>query len=440
VQDALPSPEKLVLAAKKQGFSAIAVTDHGKMASHIEFVDAAHKNGIKPICGVEFYVAKNRFDKSIMSEDGKKVREKLAHLTVLAQNSVGYKNMLQLGFEASKPECYHYYPRIDFDYLAENSEGLIVLSGCLASELNQALLKGTYQDGLKIASKYKEIFGERYFIELQYHGIEDQKHNLPMLIKIAKELNIKTVASNDVHYVEPTDWKLHDVLIQMRDLRDDKTKKTSGKKEAYGSHQFWLKSHDEMYHIFGEKIPEAIENTRLIAEMVEDYYKIDVRHSLPEGKIDYENKSFVNFWKSKLEHHDAKEAYLAYQGFLGLKNLGLDKKPEYVKRLKYEIETIWYMGVVDYFLIQKEMVDFMDENDIMFGVRGSGVGSLLNYCLGISYADPIEFDLLFERFLNPGRGNQYYVDLEGYTTEQDRDELKDLEWVKEKCKEFLNIE
>lgn len=440
IQDALPTPEKLVLAAKEQGFSSIAVTDHGKMASHIEFVSAAKNNGIKPICGVEFYVAKNRFDKNILLEDGKKSREKLAHLTVLAQTSEGYKNMLQLGYEASKPECYHYNPRIDFNLLSEYSNGLIVLSGCLASELNQALLRGTYEEGLAVAQRYKDVFGERYFIELQYHGIEDQKKNLPLLIKIAKELNIKTVASNDVHYINPTDWKLHDVLIQMRDLRDDKgSTKKNGKKEAYGTHQFWLKSYDQMYDIFGAKIPDAVKNTRLIAEMVEDYYQLDVPHLLPEGKVDYANNNFVNFWKSKLEHHDAKEAYLAYQGFLGLKKLGLEKNPEYVKRLKYEIETIWHMGVVDYFLIQKEMVDFMKANDIMFGVRGSGVGSLLNYCLGISYADPIKFGLLFERFLNPGRGNQYLIDLEGYTCEEKLNEDESSRYIRSKCKDFLSL-
>jgi DNA polymerase III alpha subunit len=433
VQDALPTPEKLILGAKEQGFSAVAITDHGKMAGHFEFVEAAQKANIKPILGCEFYFAKNRHERQ-------KEREKLAHLTVLAQNAVGYQNILQLGYEASNPECYYYSPRIDFDYLSQHSEGLIVLSGCLASELNQALMKGTYEDGLAVAKKYKEVFGDRYFIELQYHGIEEQKQNLPPLIKIAKELDIKVVASNDVHYVQPADWKLHDVLIQMRDLRDDKVAKGGGKKEAYGSKQFWLKSHDEMYSIFGDKIPEAISNTRLIAEMVDDYYRIDLPHLLPEGKVDTSDQTFENFWQNQLPFHEEKEAYLAYLAMKGLKELGLYEKPEYFKRLKYEIETIWYMGVTDYFLIQREMVDFMKANDILYGIRGSGVGSLLNYALGISLADPIQFDLMFERFLNPGRGNQYKIDVEGFTVEDESkyDNEQCVNWLKHKCKDFLS--
>jgi DNA polymerase-3 subunit alpha len=439
VQDALPTPEKLILGAKAQGFTSIAITDHGKMAGHVEFADAAHRHQIKPILGCEFYLAKDRYDKNPLAEDGtKKGREKLSHLTILAQNRQGYKNILQLGHEASNPDCYYYFPRIDFDYLTKHSEGLIVLSGCLASELQQALLKGTYEDGLRVAKKYKEVFNDRYFIELQYHGIEEQKHNLPMLMKIAKELDIRTVASNDVHYVEPQDWELHDVLIQMKDLRNDKGTKNTGKKEAYGSHQFWLKSYDEMYQIFGGRVPEALSNTKLIEEMVEDYYQVDLPHMLPEGKIDHDNASFKSFWHTKLPHHESKEAYLAYQCFVGLKKLGLEKDPEYIKRLKYEIETIWYMGVTDYFLIQKEMVDYMTEKDILFGVRGSGVGSLVNYCLGISSADPIKFGLMFERFLNPGRGNQYAIDLEGFESPNEGiDEIEATNWLRLTCKEFL---
>jgi DNA polymerase III alpha subunit len=437
VQDALPSPEQLILGAKKLGQTAIAITDHGKEAGWFEFAEAGYRHGIKPILGNEMYFAKDRFNKDFMV-DGKKSREKLAHLTILAQNKIGHKNLLQLGYEASKPECSHYSPRIDFDYLTKHSEGLIILSGCLGSELNQALLKSTYEDGLAIAKKYKELLGDQYFIELQYHGIEEQKHNLPLLVKIAKDLNIKMVASNDVHYVNPEDWKLHDVLIQMRDLRDDKTGKNNGKRDAYGSHQFFLKSYDQMFKIFGDKFPESISNTKLIEEMVEDFYEIDTPHLLPEAEFDLENKDFKRFWSNKLPAYESKEAYLAFKAFTGLKDFGLDTNPEYVKRLKYECETIWNMGVTDYFLIQKEMVDFMKEKNILYGVRGSGVGSLLNYCLGISYADPIKFNLMFERFLNPGRGNQYKIDLEGYSCENLPNEVESLNWVKIKCKEFLS--
>jgi len=442
VQDALASPEKLVLSAKAQGFSAIAITDHGKMAGHFEFAETAHKNKIKPILGCEFYLAKDRLDKSTSDENGnKKGREKLSHLTVLSQNEIGYKNILQLGYEAANPACYYYKPRIDFDYLSKHNEGLIVLSGCLASEINQALIQDRYEDAVKVAEKYKEVFGERYFIELQYHGIEEQKKILPSLIKIAKDLDIKTVASNDVHYVEAVDWKLHDVLLQMKDLRDDKSSKKSGTREAYSTHQFWLKSYEEMNKIFGHKVPESLSNTKLIEEMVEDYYQVDVPHMLPAGTVDSENEKFQTFWKSKLSHHEQKEAFLAFEAFEGLKKLGLAKNPEYVKRLKYEVETIWHMGVTDYFLIQKEMTDFMKANGIYYGIRGSGVGSLLNYCLGISHADPVKFNLLFERFLNPGRGNQYKIDFGEISLPENEtyDDKKCLNDIKAKCSEFLKI-
>lgn len=430
IQDALPTPEKLILGAKERGFSAIAITDHGKMGGHFELVEAGKKHGVKPILGCEFYLAKDRFIKH-------KEREKLCHLTVIAQNETGYINLLKLGNEASKPECYYYKPRIDFEFLAQHREGLIVLSGCLASELNQALLNEGYETALKVAKRYKDVFGENYFIELQYHGIEDQKKTLPSLIKIATELNIKTVASNDVHYMHNEDWKLHDTLLQMRNLREDKGKKVAKHRDAYGTHQFWLKSYEEMEKIFGAKAPEALSNTLLISEMVEDFYQIDRPHLLPEGKIDYEDEKFVSFKKSKMPQNSDKEAFLAYHALKGLRELGLADNPEYLKRLKYEIETIWYMGVVDYFLNQKEMVDFMKENDIYYGIRGSGVGSLLNYCLGISSIDPVKFNLMFERFLNPGRGNQYKIDLEDFSGNKDFDLEESLNIIKTKCKEFL---
>ena len=440
VQDALPTPSSLIRAAKDQGFSSIALTDHGKMGGHMEFADMAHQLGVKPILGCEFYVAKDRFEKGIITEEGSKKREKLAHLTVLAQNELGYRNLLKLGYEASKPECFYYSPRIDFDFLSENNEGLIVLSGCLASELNQTLLKYSEEDALKVAKKYKDIFGDRYFIELQFHGIEEQKRNLPFLVNIARKLDIPMVASNDVHYVAPNDWKLHDVLIQMKDLREDKTAKGGGKKEAYSTHQFYLKSHSQMQSIFG-KVPESISNTKLIEEMVEDYYRLDLPHTLPEGDVDMSNQAFVDFWKKKMPNNKPKEAYLAYQSIIGLKKLGLDTNKDYISRLKYEVETVWNMGVTDYFLIQKEMVDYMKHKGIMYGVRGSGVGSLLNYSLGISSADPIKFNLMFERFLNPGRGNQYKIDLEDFEKpEVLPDDVESLNWLRSKCNEFIKLE
>jgi DNA polymerase-3 subunit alpha len=203
--------------------------------SHVDNVDQ-----IKPIIGIEVYTCPDRFDKS-KTEDGK--RQKLNHLTLLAQNEVGYKNLLALSALGNDPEAFYYSPRVDWGCLEKHSEGVIALSGCLASEVNQALMKEDIEKAFSTANKFKELYQDRYFVELQYHGIEEQKNNLGHLLDIAKKFDIPTVASNDVHYLDKLDWKLHDVLIQMRDMRDEKTgiTKKNGKKEAYGTHQFYLK-------------------------------------------------------------------------------------------------------------------------------------------------------------------------------------------------------
>lgn len=419
LQDALPTPEKLAMKAREEGYQAIALTDHGKMGGCVELVDACRKSvdnlpTIKPIIGCEFYTVADRFDKTKKIKSDGSTARRANHLTLLAQNQKGYENLLELTYHASHPDVFHFTPRIDWDILSKHSEGIIALSGCLASEVNQALLEDNYEEAKDIAAKFKEAFGERYFIELQYHGIPEQKLVLPKLMQISKELDIKVVASNDVHYLDAQDWKLHDTLIQMRDLRDDKAIKSGGKKEAYGTHQFYLKDYNHMMQIFGKNAPEAVTNSVLIADMIEDFMKLDVPHLLPEARINDSSDEFMRFWKGNFPYHEQKEAYLAYLSFSGLRAMELDNNKTYVKRLRYELETIFNMGVVDYFLIQKEIVSFMQGAKIRYGLRGSAAGSLVNYCLNVSTIDPIPFELMFERFLNPGRGTQYKIDLECY--------------------------
>jgi DNA polymerase III alpha subunit len=429
IQDALPTPTKYALKAREMGFRATAITDHGKMGGAVEFVEACRTktdfDPIKPIIGIEVYTCADRFDKS-KTEDGR--RRKLNHLTLLAQNEVGYKNLLSLSALGNDPDAFYYSPRVDWGCIEKHSEGVIALSGCLASELNQALIKEEFDTADSVVNRFKNTFNDRYFIELQYHKIEEQKHNMQHLLDFAAKYDVKTVASNDVHYLDRLDWQLHDVLIQMRDQRESRTgDKKSGKREAYGSHQFYLKSYDEMNRIFGS-VPEALKNSVLISEMVEDFFKLDVPHLLPPARIPKDNEEFNRFWKTNLPHHHANEAYLAYLTFKGLKQMGLDNRT-YLARLDNELKQIWYMGVTDYFLIQREMVEFMKGRSINFGIRGSGVGSLVNFCLEVCNVDPVRWNLMFERFLNPGRGTQYKIDISEFPASQFFEEYGEMDQI-----------
>lgn len=430
IQDALPTPAKYALKAREMGFRATAITDHGKLGGAVEFVEACRAKcdyeTIKPIVGIEVYTCEDRFDKS-KTEDGR--RKKLNHLTLLAQNETGYKNLLALSAIGNDPDAFHYSPRVDWGCIEKHSEGVIALSGCLASELNQSIIKEDLEQSNKIASRFKNVFGNRYFVELQYHGIEEQKHNMQHLLNVAKKFDVPLVASNDVHYLDKLDWTIHDVLIQMRDQRDSRTdRKGGGKKEAYGSHQFYLKSYDEMHKIFGAQVPEALKNSVLISEMVEDFFKLDVPHLLPSAKVPVTNPEFAAFKNSKLPYHKDNEAYLAYLCLNGLKAAGLFNRT-YLERLNYELKQIWYMGVTDYFLIQREMVEFLKQKNIHFGIRGSGVGSLVNFCLEVCNVDPVRWNLMFERFLNPGRGTQYKIDISEFPHSQFLSEYGDQEQI-----------
>lgn len=417
VQDALPQPGGLAKKAREMGFPAVAVTDHGRMGACVEFADACRKPDadlptIKPILGLEAYTCPDRLVKAqVVRPDGTTGRPKHNHLTLLAQDAIGYRNLLQMS-SIGASEGYYYDPRIDRSVIEAHAEGVIALSGCLGSETSQALLRGDDAGAEETMRWFKERLPERYFIELQYHGIPEQAEIVPKLVALAKKLDLPIVCSNDVHYLAPEDWKVHDVLIQMRDLKDDKIRgNKNGKKEAYGSHQFYLKRAEEMHNTFASIAPDALKNTLMLAERVEDHLKLDVPHLLPAANIPTDDLAFIAFHQGKLPHYKRNEAYLAYLAVEGLKRLGLDNL-RYNARLFKEWTSVVNMGVTDYFLIQHEMCQFMKGQDILYGIRGSGVGSLLNYCLSVCSVDPIRWNLLFERFLNPGRGTQYKVSYE----------------------------
>jgi DNA polymerase-3 subunit alpha len=416
VQDALTKPKAHAMKARAMGFPAVGITDHGRMGGVVDFVDgcrSAHDKyaPIKPLIGIEAYTCPDRFVKtSVIRADGSKGRPKHNHLTLLAQNATGYRNLLAIASIGAE-EGFYYDPRVDWGVIEAHSEGVIALSGCLGSETSQALLRGDDEEAENIMRRFKGVFGDRYYAELQYHGIPEQKEILPRLGRLAGRLDIPCVASNDVHYAEAEDWRVHDILIQMRGVTADSAPgKKNGKKEAYGTHQFYLKSADEMAKIFSGK-PEAIRNSLALAESVEDFLKLDVPHLLPQVAIPTDNEEFNRFWRTNMPYRKANEAYLCYLSFVGLRTMGLHKNVEYTTRLKGELDAIVFMGVVDYFLIQSEMVEFMKGSEILYGIRGSGVGSLVLHALRVCPVDPLKWGLLFERFLNPGRGTQYKIDL-----------------------------
>ncbi|MBS1722406.1 MAG: DNA polymerase III subunit alpha [Armatimonadetes bacterium] len=417
MQDALASPTALAMAARKMGFPAVALTDHGRMGGCIEFFEGCTKpvdglDPIKPILGVEMYVVPDRFDKNMVVDDaGNKRRRKTFHLTLMAKNLTGYRNLLAMCSIGAQPECYHYVPRVDWEVISQHHEGVLCFTGCLGSEVNQRLIVGDEEGAREVMTRYKDVFGDDYYGELQYHGIDIQKRIMPVLKGLCKDRGMKMVCSNDVHYIEQADWKLHDVLIHMRDaLGDDASVKVSGKREAYATHEFYLKDEAAMHRIFDKLQEDAVHNTMEVADKVENFMHVNVPHMLPKAEIPTGDQSFLGYWKQHYPHHQPNEAYLAYLATNGLQTLGLSDDPAYKQRLKYELSTVWHMGVTDYFLIQRELATFMQQGQIRFGIRGSGVASLVNYCIGVSDIDPVKWNLMFERFLNPGRGTNYKVD------------------------------
>jgi len=368
---------ELVARAKESGMRSLAITDHGVMYGVIEFYKACKKEGIKPIIGMEAYVA----PRSMLDRDGPKDRE-YAHLILLCKNERGYKNLIRLSSEAFL-QGFYYKPRIDYELLSQHAEGLICLSACLAGDIPQRLLMGDYPGAKEIALRLQSMFGEDFYIELQDHGIPEQKQVLPGLVQLAREIGAKTVATNDVHYVSKEDASAQDVLlcVQTNSFVDDVNRM------RMHADEFYLKTEEEMRRALPQH-PEAIENTGEVAEKCDLEISFDEKHlpgfTAPGGM---ENAAFLRKlcdegMKKKLPHAGQAER----------------------ERLEYELSVIERMGFVDYFLIVWDFIDFAKRNGIVVGPgRGSGAGSLAAYCLNITDVDPLKYGLLFERFLNPER-------------------------------------
>ncbi len=370
---------ELIKKAKELGQTSIAITDHGNMYGVIEFYKAAKAEGIKPIIGCEVYVSpRRRYDR-----DSQFDREN-RHLILLCKNETGYKNLLKLNSMAWT-EGFYSKPRVDHELLEKYHEGLIAMSACLAGEIPRALMNGNYDEAVRTAKWYKSVFGEDYYIELQDHGITEQKQINPRLIRLSRELDIPLAATNDCHYITKDDSRIQNILLCIQ------TNHTINEKNpmAFPTMEFYLKSEQEMRSLFSD-VPQAIDNTALIAE-----------------KCNLE----IEFGKTKLPRFDlpdGSEDHLSYFRKLcseGLhKYYGDDPSKEITERLEYETGVISQMGYIDYFLIVADYVNYAKSHGIPVGAgRGSGAGSLAAYCIGITEIDPIRYDLLFERFLNPER-------------------------------------
>lgn len=377
----------LVEKAKELGQPALAITDHGYMYGVVEFYNACKDAGIKPIIGVELYTTENIYVKS-------KLNRNLGHLILLAKNNVGYQNLLTIEGLAATDGMY-YKPRTDLDVLAKYHEGIVCLSACIQGDVPRLLLDGKKTEAYRLAQHYKDIFGEDYYIELQYHGIDDERRVLPMLIDLARELDIQMVATNDVHYVEKQDAFAQFTLMCMS---MDKTVDSEEALKYRSPDELYFKSRADMEAIFGKFAPEAITNTLEIAkkcnvDIEQGSYRLPT-FPLPEG-FDTNKEYFTALCKAGLKKRYGSEARGNWP------------------QLKYEMGVIEKMGFIDYFLIVFDLISFAKGNGIPIGPgRGSSAGSMVAYCLGITDIDPVHYGLLFERFLNPERITMPDVDID----------------------------
>ena len=385
--DGEASIKKLVARVKELGMDSCAITDHGSMYGVVDFYREAKSQGIHPVIGCEVYMApRSRFDKV------HDIDNKTSHLILLAENQKGYKNLIKL-VSAGYIDGFYYKPRIDFEMLKEHSEGIIALSACIAGEVPKALLRGDYDEAKKIALKYAEVLGkDNYFLEIQDHGLSEQKRIIPDMLRLSEETGIGLVATNDIHYLKKEDAKYQDVLmcIQMEKKVDDPDRM------KFETEEFYIKSPEEMASLF-EYVPQAIENTEKIAKRCNVDFDFGTRHlpayAVPDGKDAFE--------------------YLRELCQSGLEKRYSPVSDELQKRLDYELGVIKSMGFVDYFLIVWDFIHFAKNNGVMVGPgRGSAAGSIVAYSLGITTVDPIKYGLIFERFLNPERVSMPDIDID----------------------------
>ncbi|MBR2756436.1 MAG: DNA polymerase III subunit alpha [Lachnospiraceae bacterium] len=379
--------KEMVAQAKALGCDSLAITDHGAMYGVIDFYRAAKEAGIKPIIGCEIYVTNgSRFDREISQGD-----DRYYHLVLLAENNQGYSNLMKI-VSTGFTEGFYYKPRVDYETLEKYSGGLIASSACLAGIIPKLLLRGRYEDAVEEALRLQNLFGRgNFFLELQDHGMPEQRTVNSQLLRMSEEYKIPLIATNDVHYTYDTDWEAHDILLCIQTGK----KVHDQERMRYEGGQYYLKSPEEMQELF-RYAPEAIQNTELIAK------RCNVE---------------IEFGVQKLPQYDVPAGYTAEEYLTKLCEEGLRRRYEnyqdYEDRLHFELETIKQMGYVDYFLIVWDFINYAKQNHIMVGPgRGSAAGSLVSYALAITDIDPIRYNLLFERFLNPERVSMPDIDVD----------------------------
>ena len=399
--------DNLISFCKKNGIDTVCITDHGNMYGTLHFAEKAAIAGIKYIIGCEFYVTRDMHDKS------QNISE---HLILLAKNKAGYKNLVQLDSMAFV-DGFYYKPKIDYNVLKEHSEGVICLSACLAGGIPHRLLNGDDEGAEKLALHLKDIFGEDFYIEIQDHGIPEEKQVLPKLVALARKIGVQIVATNDVHYITKAEAEMQDVLmcIQMKKTLDDP------KRMKFDTHEFYFKSGDEMAALFSA-YPEAISNTRVIADKVtEPAFNLDKKgypirdtslipgYTPPDGSTPPE--------------------YLRKLTADGLKRRYGEVTKRELDRAEYELGVIIGMGFAEYYLIVWDFINWSKANGIPVGPgRGSGVSSIVAYAIGITDVEPLQYDLLFERFLNPDRVSMPDFDIDFCTDRRS----ETIEYVRQK--------
>lgn len=415
--DGAATIETLVKAAVDNNMPAVALTDHGVMFGAVEFYKTAKKAGIKPIIGCEMYIVTqgSRFDKDINAQKVKQGQGRgiYYHIVLLVKNLEGYKNLIKL-CSLGHIEGFYYKPRIDIELLEKYSSGLIALSACPNGVVSHHLIHGKYEDARTSAFKLKEIFGEDFYLELQNHSLEKEVPILRGMPKLSRELGIKMVATNDVHYIRQDHALAHNVLLMIPDASQSNT--TDYRQLRYQTDELYFKSADEMVRVFKD-FPESIQTTIEIAEKIEGYNIEPDKPYMPEFPI------------PSVASVETLEQYLERLALEGLHKRYSDITPQMNERLHHELNVINRMGYAGYFLITQDFIKAGLEMGVIVGPgRGSAAGSLVSYSLGITNVDPLKYDLLFERFLNPDRISMPDIDIDFSDSKRD----KVIDYVKNK--------
>ncbi|MCB2200828.1 DNA polymerase III subunit alpha [bacterium] len=406
--DGASKVKDLVKEAKRLGMPGIAITDHGNMCGAVDFYNAAIKEGIKPIIGCELYMtAGSRFEKSV---DAYGKQPKRYHQILIAKNEIGWKNLSKLS-SIGYIEGFYTKPRIDYDALHDHREGLICLSGCPQSHLNQTVLSGEEKEAMHIAGKLQDLFGEDFYLELQQHHLDIEVPIISSAMKFAKQINAKLVATNDTHYLKAEHWDPHDCLlcVQTRADRNDPNRM------RFDGREYYLKTEQEMRELFKE-VPQACDNTNEVLEKVEFEMNFNEKH-FPEFTLPIDTTAKTDF------------EYLQQLCEEGLPSRYDEDTPEIRERLELELSIIQMKHLASYFLIVRDFIQFARDNDIPVGPgRGSAAGSLVSYLIGITNIDPLRYGLLFERFINPER--ESYPDIDVDFADTRRGEV--IEYVRKK--------